>query len=116
MDDLSIVHAAAVLPSPLVIGYLPAIVAVPADPSCGAGMTAIRPPSQVLAETIARQRELVDRVLAEHVDDGIGHCTACPRSWQPEWRCWPCRLHSLATLARETLDATPGEHDTGSPR
>ncbi|MGH3566969.1 MAG: hypothetical protein ACRDRH_13240 [Pseudonocardia sp.] len=69
-----------------------------------------------LVESIARQRELVDRVLAEHVDDGSGRCTACPRSGRVEWRRWPCRLHSLAVLAWETLDAVPGEQSAGSAR
>ncbi|MGI9002605.1 MAG: hypothetical protein ACR2GH_13200 [Pseudonocardia sp.] len=79
-------------------------------------MTALPPPSQALVESIARQRELVDRVLAEHVDDGTGHCTACPHRWRAEWRRWPCRLHSLATLAHETLAAASGEPSTGSSR
>ncbi|MGH3569051.1 MAG: hypothetical protein ACRDRH_24115 [Pseudonocardia sp.] len=74
------------------------------------------PSSQALAEVIARQRDLVDRVLAEHVDDGSGRCTACPRSGPAEWRRWPCRLRSLATLARESLAAAPDEHRTGSTR
>ncbi|MGI9002984.1 MAG: hypothetical protein ACR2GH_15215 [Pseudonocardia sp.] len=69
-----------------------------------------------LVESIARQRDLVDRVLDEHVDDGSGCCTACPRSWRAEWRRWPCRLHSLAALAHETLAAVPDEPSTGSTR
>ncbi len=69
-----------------------------------------------LVESIARQRELVDRVLAEHVDDGTGRCMACPRSGRPEWQRWPCRLHSLAALAHETLTTVPDRHSTGSAR
>ncbi|MGH3569965.1 MAG: hypothetical protein ACRDRH_28930 [Pseudonocardia sp.] len=48
--------------------------------------------------------------------DGTGRCTACPRSGPAEWQRWPCRLHSLAILAGETLAAGPGEHRTGSTR
>jgi len=69
-----------------------------------------------LVESLARQRALVDRVLAEHVDDGNGRCTACPRSGRPEWQHWPCRLHSLATLAHENLTAAPDAHSTGGTR
>jgi len=69
-----------------------------------------------LVESIARQRELVDRVLAEHVDDGTGLCKACPRGGLAGWQRWPCRLHSLATFAHEALTGVPGGYRIGGTR
>ncbi|MGI9001192.1 MAG: hypothetical protein ACR2GH_05955 [Pseudonocardia sp.] len=73
-------------------------------------MTAIPPPSPALTETIARYRGLVERLLAEHVDDGTGYCTTCLIAGSAGERRWPCRLHGLAVLARGSLDAAAHEH------
>lgn len=48
---------------------------------------------------------VVNRLLAEHVDDGTGHCRACPIGNQAGYQSWPCRLHYYAALADEVARA-----------
>ena len=42
-----------------------------------------------------------DRLAAEHVDDGRGHCCTCPAGPQKGHVLWPCNLARLAAAARE---------------
>jgi hypothetical protein len=43
----------------------------------------------------------IRKVLAEHVDDGTGHCRRCPLPGQRGFDSWPCIHHIAATLAFE---------------
>ena len=43
-----------------------------------------------------------DRLAAEHVDDGRGHCCTCPAGPQKGHVLWPCNLARLAAAARDT--------------
>jgi len=57
---------------------------------------------------IAAMSEVWGTLLAEHVDDGSGHCRVCRPSR------WPCTLHAIAREAR--LIALPGGgSDPGEP-
>lgn len=44
---------------------------------------------------------LVDPVglIAQHVNDGTGHCALCAGASQAGRTTWPCRIHSLAGMA-----------------
>ncbi|MGI9002508.1 MAG: hypothetical protein ACR2GH_12690 [Pseudonocardia sp.] len=46
-------------------------------------MTALPAPSPALAESLARQRDLVERVLAEHLDKGSVWARAVPDAVTP---------------------------------
>jgi len=41
---------------------------------------------------IASRPEVLGRLLAEHVDDGTGHCRACPIGGQRGYLTWPCNI------------------------
>jgi hypothetical protein len=43
----------------------------------------------------------IEKLLAEHVDDGTGHCRRCPLPGQRGFDSWPCLHHTAATLAAE---------------
>jgi hypothetical protein len=60
-------------------------------------------PLHPIVEFMAAQPGL-DRLLAEHSDDGTGHCRVCTAGPQAGRRVWPCNLHGYATQARA---ATP---------
>ena len=42
-----------------------------------------------------------DRLLAEHADDGTGHCRTCPAGPQAGRTTWPCSIANYAVAARE---------------
>ena len=42
-----------------------------------------------------------DRLAAEHIDDGTGHCCTCRAGPQAGRTTWPCNLASLAAAARK---------------
>ncbi len=50
---------------------------------------------------LARQPDLLRQLLAEHVDDGTGHCRVCAVSAQAGYLGWPC------TIARYVARASP---------
>ncbi len=52
-----------------------------------------------IVEFITNQPGMAERLLAEHVDDGSGHCPACPLGGQKGYQRWPCNLHHYATQA-----------------
>ncbi len=54
-----------------------------------------------IVEFITSQPGMADRLLAEHVADGTGHCPACPLGGQKGYQRWPCNLHYYATQASE---------------
>ena len=43
----------------------------------------------------------IEKLLAEHVDDGTGHCRRCPLPGQRGFDSWPCLHHVAASLATE---------------
>jgi hypothetical protein len=49
---------------------------------------------------------VVARLLAEHVDDGTGHCRVCTAGAQAGRQKFPCRLREFAEQAS---DAMPDE-------
>lgn len=68
----------------------------------GEGMT--RPPAtSALAGEFAAlfrtQPLVIARLLAEHIDDGTGHCRVCTSGAQAGRQLWPCLLHGLAEQA-----------------
>ncbi|MHA6621789.1 hypothetical protein [Pseudonocardia sp. DLS-67] len=46
----------------------------------------------------------MEKLLAEHVDDGTGHCRRCTLPGQRGFESWPCLHHTAATLARRPAD------------
>ncbi|OZM83600.1 hypothetical protein [Pseudonocardia sp. MH-G8] len=60
------------------------------------------PDSQLAAEFatfLAGQPTAVARLLAEHVDDGTGHCRVCSAGPQAGRKVWPCQIHGHALSA-----------------
>jgi hypothetical protein len=55
---------------------------------------------EALAHFLADRPEAVDKLLADHVDDGRGDCRKCPIGAQRGHHTWPCSLHAAATAAR----------------
>lgn len=53
-----------------------------------------------------------DRLAAEHVDDGTGHCVSCPAGPQAGRMAWPCNLAGPIAHAREIARGRP----TSTPR
>ena len=49
-----------------------------------------------------------DRLLAEHVDDGNGHCCVCTAAPQSGRVTWPCSLANYAAWARELVAGRRG--------
>ena len=52
-----------------------------------------------VADVVAAIPGLAERLLVKHVDDGTGHCRACPLGAQQGFETWPCPLHSVAAAA-----------------
>lgn len=52
-------------------------------------------------EFVAREPGLAERLLADHGDDGSGHCERCTGGSQSGRHVWPCQIHDLAVKARE---------------
>ena len=42
---------------------------------------------------------VIERLLAEHTDDGTGHCRVCTSGAQTGRQLWPCLLRGLAEQA-----------------
>ena len=54
-----------------------------------------------VADVLAAIPGLAERLLVKHVDDGTGHCRACPLGAQQGFQTWPCPLHNIAAAALE---------------
>ncbi len=52
-----------------------------------------------LVDAVAAAPGLAARLVAAHVDDGTGHCRACPIGGQQGFTTWPCNLHNIAAAA-----------------
>jgi hypothetical protein len=74
-------------------------------------VTAGEPSRHPLVEVIAAAPGMAARLLAEHSDDGTGHCRVCTAGAQAGRHVWPCPLHGLAELASRL---TPGGPETES--
>jgi hypothetical protein len=55
---------------------------------------------QALVHFLSNRPEAVDKLLADHIDDGRGDCRRCPIGAQGGHHTWPCSLHAAATAAR----------------
>jgi hypothetical protein len=45
------------------------------------------------------QPMVIERLLAEHIDDGTGRCRVCPSGPQAARKVWPCALYEYAVEA-----------------
>ena len=59
-------------------------------------------PTPELAAALAADPAVVAALLAEHVDDGAGRCTAC-RHQRTGTPAWPCALAAAAAAARRLI-------------
>jgi hypothetical protein len=57
--------------------------------------------ADALAAFLVEQPTAIRRLLAEHVDDGGGHCRACTTGGQHGFLSWPCTIHSAASKAAQ---------------
>jgi hypothetical protein len=57
------------------------------------------PPRGLIVAFIAGEPGMAERMLAEHRDDGTGHCRVCTEGAQAGRKVWPCPLHGLAEQA-----------------
>jgi hypothetical protein len=64
-------------------------------------VTAGEPSRHPIVELIAGEPGMAARMLAEHTDDGSGHCRVCGP--QAARQVWPCPLLGLATRASELV-------------
>ena len=53
---------------------------------------------------IRSQEGMADRLLAEHVDNGHGRCSACPVGGQQGHLRWLCAIFSYARTAKDLVD------------
>jgi hypothetical protein len=56
-------------------------------------------PVDELARFLVNQPTALAALLAQHVDDGSGHCRTCRIGNQNGFQAWPCTLHAAADLA-----------------
>lgn len=63
-----------------------------------------------LIEFLRREPDMIDRLLAVHVDDGTGRCAVCTGGGQSGWSSWPCTIHAFARAAwiRPCRSPAPG--------
>ena len=67
-----------------------------------AGTAAIPSPlAAELAMLFRAQPGAIAQLIAEHTDDGTGHCRVCTSGGQVGRSIWPCRLRDLAEQASE---------------
>ncbi|OLT01083.1 hypothetical protein BJF90_33540 [Pseudonocardia sp. CNS-004] len=56
---------------------------------------------------IAGEPGMAQRMLAEHTDDGTGHCRVCTTGGQAGRHIWPCPLRGLAEQASTRAPGGP---------
>jgi hypothetical protein len=61
-----------------------------------------------MADVMAEMPEVWRRLLAAHVPDRLGRCTAC-RTASGSGERWPCSLHRIASEARRLYDLRLGQ-------
>jgi hypothetical protein len=55
-----------------------------------------------LVALIVSQPGMAGRLIAQHRDDGTGHCTTCQLGAQAGRYRWPCSIHAAALAAADT--------------
>lgn len=58
----------------------------------------------VLADFLQGEPAAVRKLLAEHVDDGRGHCRSCAVGGQRGYQTWPCTIYQAAAMAHARLN------------
>lgn len=61
-----------------------------------------------LSELIASHPDVATKLIAEHRDDGTGHCRACPIGAQAGYHTFPCALYTIAVRARDQRSPDDG--------
>jgi hypothetical protein len=64
-----------------------------------------RLPADGLAILLAGQPDMLAKLLAEHQDDGRGHCRVCTVGGQHGYQSWPCNIAAAAQRAAQIRDA-----------
>ncbi|HZG91345.1 MAG TPA: hypothetical protein VEZ42_14130 [Pseudonocardia sp.] len=59
--------------------------------------------SDIVTAFLIGQPEAIQKLLADHVDDGRGDCRACSVGGQRGHHTWPCSLHAVAAEARRVM-------------
>jgi hypothetical protein len=55
--------------------------------------------ADALAAFLVDQPTAIGRLLADHVDDGRGHCRTCTIGGQQGFLAWPCTIYIAASKA-----------------
>jgi hypothetical protein len=61
--------------------------------------------AEELAILLAAQPDMLAKLLAEHQDDGRGHCRVCTLGGQRGHQSWPCNIATVAQRATQIRDA-----------
>ncbi|MHA6626868.1 hypothetical protein ACU61A_15645 [Pseudonocardia sichuanensis] len=56
-------------------------------------------PGGPIVEFIVGQSGMAERLLAQHVDDGTGHCRVCSAGPQAGRKVWPCPIRVVTEEA-----------------
>lgn len=64
-----------------------------------------RKSAEELAIWLAAQPDTLAKLLAEHRDDGSGHCRVCTVGGQQGYQSWPCNIAAAAQRAAQLRDA-----------
>jgi hypothetical protein len=68
--------------------------------------------ADALAAFLVEQSTAIGRLLADHVDDGRGHCRTCTVGGQQGFLAWPCTIYIAASKAARARKArTPPPRD-----
>ena len=57
-----------------------------------------------LVQMILSQTGMAERLIAEHCDDGRGHCRACAVGGQRGQHSWPCTIRQAADEAERIAE------------
>jgi hypothetical protein len=76
-----------------------------------AGRPAVSETVALIVALIGDNPAGIKKLLADHVDDGTGHCRHCPLPGQRGFDSWPCIHHIAATLATERRPLIQGRVD-----
>jgi hypothetical protein len=60
-----------------------------------------------LVALIVSQPGMAGRLIAQHRDDGTGHCATCQLGAQAGRCCWPCSISAAAAAAEEVRAGGP---------
>ena len=58
-----------------------------------------------LVAFLVDQPTAIGRLLADHVDDGRGHCRTCTSGGQHGFLAWPCTIYAAASKAARVRKA-----------